>query len=116
MAWHRGNSGNARHPIATKGWNHWGLYDMHGNVAEWCLDHYTTTLPLSADDPLVLVTDDPHARRVVRGGSFLTWPFDTRSAARDCLPPDTRRHDVGFRVVLDEDPAQPPTSRPTTRQ
>jgi formylglycine-generating enzyme required for sulfatase activity len=118
MAWHRGNSRDLPHVTGTAGWNHWGLYDMHGNVAEWCLDNYVANYPQTTNDPVVLL-EDPRAPRVIRGGSFCTWPAFVRSAARDFLSPDTRRLDVGFRVVLDESapaPASAPASRPTVSQ
>jgi formylglycine-generating enzyme required for sulfatase activity len=122
MAWHKGNSSGLPHVTGSTtrnhtGWNHWGLYDMHGNVAEWCLDHYVPDYLQTVDDPVVLLEHpDPYAHRVVRGGSYLNSPVFVRSAARDFLSPDTRRPDVGFRVVRDEAPfpfdITPPTDNP----
>ena len=111
MAWHRGNSGGVPHAVATRNWNHRGLRDMHGNVAEWCLDDYAPSAPAVQDDPLY---EGNPAERVIRGGSFNSPPEATRSAARDKLAPDARRPDVGFRVVRDDRPLRAPASRPAT--
>jgi eukaryotic-like serine/threonine-protein kinase len=77
--------------------NRFGLCDLHGNVAEWCLDWYRPIYPDSAvTNPIGPADGD---RRVIRGGSFKTSATETRSAARSSARPDTRRDDVGFRVV-----------------
>jgi formylglycine-generating enzyme required for sulfatase activity len=87
-AWYDANSEGTTHKVGTKKPNPWGLYDMHGNVAEWCLDHYqkdyyekfpTDKLTLN---PVLLPTEKrfPH---VVRGGSWDDEdPAKLRSAAR----------------------------------
>jgi len=78
--------------------NAWGLYDMHGNVWEWCLDWY-------GDYPLGSVTDpkglDLGSRRVVRGGGWSSHGGGCRPANRDDLLPDYGYNFVGFRTVLD---------------
>jgi formylglycine-generating enzyme required for sulfatase activity len=76
--------------------NAWGLYDMQGNVREWCLDSYEGYLSGAASDPFV--TGGP--LRILRGGS---WFFDAsycRSAFRDYDDPGVAYGSVGFRVVL----------------
>jgi formylglycine-generating enzyme required for sulfatase activity len=78
--------------------NKWGLCDMHGNVAEWCQDYFSPTY--YQESPAV----DPQGpasgtERVVRGGSWNSPASRCRSAARSSEPPDTRRDDLGFRVV-----------------
>ncbi len=83
--------------------NDFGLFDMHGNVAEWCQDRYRP-YPLG-ESPLsptgVPDGEEVHeaAPRVVRGGSFLDAPNRLRSAARSRQRPDVRCVDIGFRVA-----------------
>jgi serine/threonine protein kinase/formylglycine-generating enzyme required for sulfatase activity len=79
--------------------NPFGLQDMHGNVAEWCEDWYSSNYSGTAEvrqDPLGPPDGE---RRVIRGGSFALPASACRSAARSSLRPDGRRADVGFRVV-----------------
>jgi len=78
--------------------NPFGLYDLHGNVAEWCLDWYKPGYP--GDGPRVDPTGPPDGdRRVIRGGSFRSPSTEVRSAWRGSLRPGDRRDDVGFRIV-----------------
>jgi formylglycine-generating enzyme required for sulfatase activity len=76
--------------------NAWGLFDMHGNVYEWCLDSYGDYPSSAATDPFV--TGGPY--RVLRGGSWDGDPVDCRSAFRSGDVPGGRDFRVGFRVVL----------------
>ena len=73
----------------------WGLYDMHGNVNEWCRDAYRMRLP-GGNDPLV----SQGARRVIRGGSFADFEYYSRSAHRVEAHPDNRVTMLGFRLSL----------------
>ncbi len=76
--------------------NAWGLYDMHGNVSEWCLDRYGT-YPGTVSDPKG-ASSGPY--RVFRGGSFHFLALHCRSAYRFKFTPDLASLDIGFRVVL----------------
>jgi formylglycine-generating enzyme required for sulfatase activity len=100
MGWHRDNSGGKLHPVGSQAPNDFGLYDMHGNVFEWCRDCYDRDYP---DGPVSDPTGAPFTfQRVLRGGSALTsWEY-CRSARRTQRDPDTAGRGVGFRVVLDE--------------
>ena len=95
--------------------NAWGLHDMHGNVWEWCLDHWHDSYEgAPADGSAWLNTIEPNKKstskkrnysdteeenRLLRGGSWNSYPGDCRSANRNHLQPDVADLDVGFRVV-----------------
>ena len=97
VGWYRYNSDSKPHPVGQKQPNAWGLYDMHGNIVEWCLDLYKEHYPTSpVTDPVELNTGD--ASRVSRGGSWGFDPLWCRSAAR--LPLEETAEDIGFRVAL----------------
>ncbi len=106
MAWYSETSDGIVHGVATKKPNAWGLHDMHGNVAEWCEDHFksrTRTLwrrptNVALQDPCF--TDALASKRVVKGGSFQNNYDATRTASRTDLSPNAKREDVGFRLVL----------------
>ena len=96
-AWHSENSGRTTHPVGSKLPNAWGLYDMHGNVWEWCQDRY-------GDYPSGSVTDPSGATsgslRVYRGGCWYYSAGSCRSAFRDGDSPSFRHYYCGFRVCL----------------
>jgi formylglycine-generating enzyme required for sulfatase activity len=96
-AWYDANSGSTTHPVGHKKPNAWGLYDMHGNVWEWCADWYE-------DYPKGAVTDPQGAAsgpsRVLRGGSWGSAPTGCRSAYRRYFTPDNCDYYFGFRVVV----------------
>jgi formylglycine-generating enzyme required for sulfatase activity len=76
--------------------NAWGLYDMHGNAFEWCLDAFASYSSTPVTDPFVAAGPN----RVYRGGSWLSASSDCRSAARAARSPYNKTTHTGFRVVL----------------
>lgn len=124
MAWYADNSGDRRidsfaifnankddydrpifrnhcqvHSVGTKKPNAWGLYDMHGNVYQWCSDYFGDYPKEAVIDPAGPAKAEEH---VVRGGSFFVFPNWCRSAARDSYRGDLPEHRVvGFRVCID---------------
>ena len=117
--WHADNSDDKTHKVGQKKANPWGLHDMYGNVAEWCLDYYQkdfyAKLPL--DRPSIEPFNAPTIKRypyVARGGSWAQAPEKARSGARNFSDKEWLRRDpqrpqsiwwmtdadfVGFRVV-----------------
>jgi formylglycine-generating enzyme required for sulfatase activity len=81
--------------------NGWGLHDMHGNVSEWCEDHWHDSYNFAPgdDQPWLIPAAADEERRLVRGGSWGGGPGGCRSACRDSSRPDFVYDDTGFRVV-----------------
>ncbi|MCL2155821.1 MAG: formylglycine-generating enzyme family protein [Leptospirales bacterium] len=96
--WYSGNSGNKTHEVGKKPDNAWGLYDMHGNVWEWCWDWYR-----DYDKPPAALTDPVGAssgsNRVDRGGCWYSRADYFRSAVRGGNRPSNQLGDLGFRLV-----------------
>ena len=97
-AWFSRNSDSMTHPVGTKQPNAWGLFDMHGNVWEWCVDRWEDSLPGGTITNSVRIASG--RLRVARGGSWLYDAKACRSANRDDYSPWDRCSDIGFRVVL----------------
>jgi len=83
-AWLKSNAKKTTHRVGVRRPNAWGIYDMHGNVAEWCNDHYGPYDPATTTNPTGPATG---TERVLRGGSFRSSAERCRSAARDSQPP-----------------------------
>jgi hypothetical protein len=94
-AWTDANSGSKTHAVAELKPNANGLYDMHGNVWEWCADWYGSNLP-EVVDPQGPISG---SYRVVRGGSWYNGAPHARSALRSYDSPVVRNGDFGFRLV-----------------
>ncbi len=96
LGWYSQNSGGKTHAVGEKRPNTWGLYDMHGNVLEWCHDGLRTFTPDEAIDPLGPLDQ---ARRALRGGSCWNVARDCRSAYRFERVPVVRDDRIGFRLA-----------------
>jgi formylglycine-generating enzyme required for sulfatase activity len=98
LAWYAGDSGFKVHSTGRKQPNAWGLYDMHGNVSEWCQDRYDYAYysDSSRVDP-----QGPESGwlRTARGGNWVLSEFYCRSAARSGFPPTQRGQALGFRLA-----------------
>lgn len=99
-AWRFYNSDFKTHPVRWKSPNNWGLYDMLGNVGEWCEDQWRYFTKDSVTDPSFSALDDPTTIRVIKGGSYDQQSRDCRLASRNRLGGDKTSRVAGFRVVL----------------
>jgi formylglycine-generating enzyme required for sulfatase activity len=103
-AWFRDNSSERTHPVGTKRPNPWGLFDMYGNVGEWCQDvydeHYDPMHPKTAAS-----SANGGPKRTLRGGAWSSSPSKCRSSSRSGEAPGNfadacfARADIGFRCV-----------------
>jgi len=111
-AWYEENSDKVVHPVGQKNPNKWGLYDMHGNAEEWCLDYYDSEYYYRSpkinpyrsiepnEDSKSGMTSMKIGHRILRGGSYLHPAEGCRSANRDSEDPDSLcLLNNGFRIV-----------------
>ena len=97
-AWYGKNSGLETHPFGQMKPNPWGLYDMHGNVWEWCQDRWHDDYDGSPSDGSAW-EDGSSSFQVVRGGGCNYYADYCRSANRDWFDPGNRDINLGFRVL-----------------
>ena len=97
VAWYRSNSGFVTHDVKTKFPNELGLYDMTGNVYEWCQDLYGSYSSSAQTNPTGPATG---FFRVLRGGSWYVDAGDSRVSNRSSRAPEYGDHDYGLRLVL----------------
>ncbi|MEZ5336413.1 MAG: formylglycine-generating enzyme family protein [Methanolobus sp.] len=97
-AWYYNNSCRQTHPVGEKKPNPWGLYDMHGNVWEWCQDMYYRT----HDEPMVdasVLEAVGSSGLVLRGGSWVNYPWKCESSSRSSFDPNYSYYSLGFRLL-----------------
>jgi len=85
-------------PVGMFPANAWGLQDMHGNVWEWCLDHWHESYEGAPEDGSAWLSEGGESR-LLRGGSWRLDPGNCRSACRGLNLPDSASYSLGFRVV-----------------
>lgn len=95
MGWYCYNSEKSTHPVGQKTANAWGLYDMHGNVWEWCQDWYPIDSVIDSEDQ----DTRSYSGCLVRGGSWYFGARNCRSAYPNGYFPETALKDGGFRLV-----------------
>jgi formylglycine-generating enzyme required for sulfatase activity len=100
VGWYRGNSGSKTQPVGQKKPNELGIYDMSGNVWEWCKDNWTDNANVLSQDGTALTQGGDSTYRAVRGGSWNYSPEYCRCALRSWDPPDNWLNDRGFRVCV----------------
>lgn len=96
VCWDNFNSSRKSHQVGLKSPNRLGLYDMSGNVAEWCHDFYHYISPTEETNPTGTLHGD---FKVIRGGSFASSSEDCTVSKRDYTEPASTFKDIGFRVV-----------------
>jgi formylglycine-generating enzyme required for sulfatase activity len=100
VGWYRGNSGGKLHEVGEKEVNGFGLYDMHGNVWEWCEDDWHGSYEGAPADGSAWIDKSRSSARVARGGAFLNPPGVCRSAFRFRAVAVGRNKVLGFRIAV----------------
>jgi sulfatase modifying factor 1 len=98
VAWYQDNSGDLTHAVAEKGANQLGIYDMSGNIWEWCQDAFTRDIGAIPSDGKPF--EGASAERVLRGGCYHNWAIHCTVSKRYEIASDYRDGCIGFRLVL----------------
>ena len=110
VGWYDANANSTTHPVAQKLVNPWGLYDMHGNIDEWCTDGWEYGAPYTGE-----ARTNPVSRagsyRVIRGGAWYNSARFARAASRHGIHPSSRNDYLGFRLARGPVQAREASSR-----
>lgn len=104
VAWSRANSRENTHPVGKKTPNGLGLFDMSGNVWEWCRDLYSPNAYGRHTKNNPVISDNASTNRVARGGGYNSFSRLVRSTQRGEYQPGIRDRNIGFRVAMYEKP------------
>jgi formylglycine-generating enzyme required for sulfatase activity len=110
IAWHGANSGRRTHSVKQKRPNHWGLFDMLGNVREWCADAWWGSHDGAAPNGVARVAGSALSARVMRGGAGTDDPRQVRAASRNGLSASYRLDHLGFRCAQVRNPRNQATA------